>query len=71
MRCWDLSQEGKCVKVLSDHGHFITSLKWAPSVANGGDGLLGEKDGKEGMDRQIRCVVATGCVDMKVRIFLP
>ncbi|KAI9803529.1 MAG: protein with putative role during mitosis [Sarcosagium campestre] len=31
LRCWDLSQEGKCVKVLTDvHERFITCLRWAP-----------------------------------------
>ena len=34
MRCWDLSQEGKCVKVLSDsHDHFVTCIKWAPEIS--------------------------------------
>ncbi|EPE30582.1 WD40 repeat-like protein [Glarea lozoyensis ATCC 20868] len=33
IRCWDLSQEGKCVRILEDiHGHFVTSLRWAPSI---------------------------------------
>jgi platelet-activating factor acetylhydrolase IB subunit alpha len=32
--CWDLSQDGRCVKVLADaHGQFITCLRWAPGVA--------------------------------------
>jgi platelet-activating factor acetylhydrolase IB subunit alpha len=34
LRCWDLSQEGKCVKVLKDaHERFVTCLKWAPGIA--------------------------------------
>lgn len=33
IRCWDLSQEGKCVKTLRDaHESFITCLKWAPEI---------------------------------------
>lgn len=33
LRCWDLSQEGKCVKTLRDtHESFITCLKWAPGI---------------------------------------
>ncbi|ORY58541.1 WD domain-containing protein [Pseudomassariella vexata] len=80
LRCWDLSQEGKCVKTLSDvHGHFISCLRWAPGivrepVANGN----GESNGasKNGSSKaaatpevQIRCVIATGSVDLAVRIF--
>ena len=34
LRCWDLSQEGKCVRVLSDpHERFVTCLRWAPGIA--------------------------------------
>lgn len=34
LRCWDLSQQGKCVKTLRDaHESFITCLKWAPGMA--------------------------------------
>lgn len=33
LRCWDLSQEGKCVKTLRDtHEGFITCLKWVPGI---------------------------------------
>lgn len=33
LRCWDLSQQGKCVKTIRDaHASFITCLKWAPGV---------------------------------------
>lgn len=35
LRCWDLSQEGKCVKVLRDvHDRFVTCLRWAPAIVN-------------------------------------
>lgn len=77
LRCWDLSQEGKCVKVISDvHDHFVTCLRWAPGLVtesqNGGpsDGTKGATlDSKVGPEVQVRCVIATGCVDMKIRIF--
>jgi platelet-activating factor acetylhydrolase IB subunit alpha len=33
LRCWDLSQDGRCVKVLKDsHERFITCLKWVPGI---------------------------------------
>ncbi len=85
LRCWDLSQEGKCVKVLGDaHAHFVSCIRWAPSVvkeapaANGaGDGQNGDANGtpkksaaaKTGPETQMRCVIATGSVDLNVRIF--
>jgi platelet-activating factor acetylhydrolase IB subunit alpha len=80
LRCWDLSQEGRCVKIISDaHGHFVQCLRWAPSVvkdvpvANGADGQGGEANGTPKKaaagEAQIRCVIATGSVDLNVRIF--
>lgn len=79
IRVWDLSQEGKCVKTISDaHDSFITCLKWVPGIVKDrpADGA-GEKaaegtDAKSkasGDDVQIRCVVATGSVDQKLQIF--
>ncbi|KAJ2897270.1 putative nuclear distribution protein nudf [Zalerion maritima] len=97
LRCWDLSQDGRCVKVIGDpHERFITSLRWAPSivrnvehiesVAGGatperlrdreasnrktphGSSTNGTAGGKS-QDVRIRCVVATGGVDCKLRIF--
>lgn len=84
LRCWDLSQEGKCVKVLRDeHERFITCLRWAPGIVKdvpavyGGaaEGQNGESNGTPkgtGVgtpDVQIRCVIATGGVDRKLRVF--
>ncbi|KAL2157322.1 hypothetical protein VTH06DRAFT_6260 [Thermothelomyces fergusii] len=82
LRCWDLTQEGKCVKTISDaHGHFVQCIRWAPSVAkdvpvlNGGDGQGTETNGTARKAagaveaQQIRCVIATGSVDLNVRIF--
>ncbi|KAK0610093.1 WD40-repeat-containing domain protein [Bombardia bombarda] len=84
LRCWDLTQEGRCVKVIGDaHGHFVQCIRWAPSVvksvpvANGTDGQNGNQNGTPrknanaapGADAQIRCVIATGSVDLNVRIF--
>jgi platelet-activating factor acetylhydrolase IB subunit alpha len=37
LRCWDLSQDGKCVKVLSNqHEGSITCLRWAPGIVQEG-----------------------------------
>lgn len=53
MRCWDLEQGGRCVRVVDAHGHFVTCVAWAPNDANG----------------RVRCVVATGGVDGQVKIW--
>jgi platelet-activating factor acetylhydrolase IB subunit alpha len=79
LRCWDLGQDGKCVKVLADaHGQFITCLRWAPGIVKkaapeGGGGENGESARTSGRSMesevQIRCLVATGSVDKVVRVF--
>ncbi|KXX81945.1 Nuclear distribution protein nudF-1 [Madurella mycetomatis] len=85
LRCWDLSQDAKCVQVLSGvYEGFVSCVRWAPSVlkdgpANGaaltnGEQSTPKKTGDAGAasNLQIRCVVATGSVDGpegKVRIF--
>ncbi|KAJ0164570.1 Nuclear distribution protein nudF-2 [Colletotrichum tanaceti] len=79
LRCWDLEQEGKCVKVLEDaHSRFVSCLRWAPVIVRE---AATDSDGQKGMNTtpskaagkphaiQIRCVIATGSVDQKVRIF--
>lgn len=82
IRCWDLSQEGKCVKVLEGaHEHFISSLRWAPPIfkdaapvdgaatEQNGNGTNTTKKNAAPAEAQIRCVIATGSVDMNLRIF--
>ncbi|KFY40896.1 hypothetical protein V495_05191 [Pseudogymnoascus sp. VKM F-4514 (FW-929)] len=70
LRCWDLSQQGKCVKILRDaHEHFITCIRWAPGIVKG-EQATEEQNGAVGTPKkavapevQIRCVIATGGVD--------
>ncbi|KAL2133606.1 hypothetical protein VTI74DRAFT_2044 [Chaetomium olivicolor] len=74
LRCWDLSLDGKCVKVLADaHGQFITCLRWAPGAlkktGEGGAEGFGAGDKGNGGEVQIRCLLATGSVDKVLRIF--
>ena len=78
MRCWDLSQEGKCVKILGNaHERFITCLRWAPGMVKGvpadHDGTPEAQKSKRAeagiLDEHIRCVIATGGVDQILRIF--
>ncbi|KAI9792850.1 MAG: protein with putative role during mitosis [Piccolia ochrophora] len=82
IRCWDLAQEGKCVKTLDDvHGHFVSCIRWAPSVIKDTGPVNGEVNGMTsngtepksqeagGSKATIRCVLATGSVDLNVRVF--
>ncbi|KAF1953040.1 dynein regulator [Byssothecium circinans] len=80
LRCWDLSQGGRCVKVLrNERERFVTCLRWAPGIvkhvpaAYGGaaEGQNGESNGTRAgtSNVQIRCVIATGGVDRTLRIF--
>ena len=78
IRCWDLSQEGKCVKTISDvHEHFVSCIRWAPGINKGPaaapktvpNGDVGSTKEEPGGLETIRCVIATGCVDLNVRLF--
>jgi platelet-activating factor acetylhydrolase IB subunit alpha len=81
IRCWDLAQEGKCVRVVEAADHFVSCLRWAPSLykeaapdgggANGvvTNGVRPKSSGGEGVKEQIRCLVACGSVDLNVRVF--
>jgi platelet-activating factor acetylhydrolase IB subunit alpha len=78
LRCWDLTQEGKLVKTLNDaHGHFVSCIRWAPGVvrdepATNGDGpsaVNGVKKDASAANVSIKCVIATGSVDLNVRVF--
>ncbi|KAK0626290.1 nuclear distribution protein pac-1b [Immersiella caudata] len=72
MRCWDLSQEGKCVQVMMGvYEGFVSCVRWAPDVVKE-DSNGAEKKGPGTETTKIRCVVATGSVDGvegRVRIF--
>lgn len=77
IRCWDLSQECKCVKVVDEaHQHFISSIRWAADVpisaptngdTNGTTSTARKED--SGGGGKIRCVIATASVDLNVRVF--
>jgi len=77
MRCWDLSQEAKCVQTITGvYEGFVSCVRWGPNVASKmANDVDGETSGRKNdmfPSSQIRCVVATGSVDGtegKVRIF--
>lgn len=71
LRCWDLSQDGKCVLTVNGvHEAFVTCLRWAPNIVKDAPVLDGSTAAAtDSPNTQIRCVVATGGVDSKLRIF--
>lgn len=77
IRCWDLSQECKCVKTIEEsHDHFVTCMRWAPNapITNGTDAAAttngsATKSATDDAAKSIKCVIATGSVDLNVRIF--
>ena len=79
IRCWDLAQEGKCVRKVEAADHFVSCMRWAPSVfketpaeANATTTTNGATTNglkKETAEEQIRCMIACGSVDLNVRIF--
>lgn len=78
IRCWDLTQECKCIKTLDDsHDHFVSCLRWAPSMVKdvplvngeGANGALPNGVPSKEEKVQIRCVIASGSVDFMVRVF--
>ncbi|KAL3480884.1 nuclear distribution protein nudF [Aspergillus californicus] len=68
LKCWDLSQQGRCVKTIDAHDSFVTCLRWAPGIVKtvaGADDGAAENETKV----DIRCVLATGGWDHKLKIF--
>ncbi|KAI5309437.1 protein with putative role during mitosis [Ascosphaera atra] len=84
IRCWDLAQEGKCVRTVSEaHGHFVSCMRWAPNIfkdagltngeaAAAPNGMPLAKPGSKddpSANVTVRCVIATGGVDMNVKVW--
>ncbi|KAL2815838.1 nuclear distribution protein nudF [Aspergillus cavernicola] len=69
LRCWDLSQQGKCVKIIEAHDGFVTCLRWAPGIAKNGPGVNSPAAESQENNIEIRCVVATGGWDQRLNIF--
>lgn len=76
IRTWDLTS-GRCIKTLEAHDHFVTTMAWgrAPAAgggatSNGTNGVGGAKEGKGEDVAQFVNVVATGSVDLTVKVTL-
>lgn len=81
IRCWDLSQRGRCVKVIEAHNHFVSCIRWAPPSASVNDsapegGANARSASKPSSTtaadelRSMRCIIATGSVDLDVKIWI-
>ncbi|GBE81734.1 dynein regulator [Sparassis latifolia] len=75
IRVWELAT-GRCVKTVEAHGHFVTCLAWgrqapAQSSTNGTQVNGAAADGKAAEAEKFVNVVASGCVDQTIKIWLP
>lgn len=62
VRCWDLAEGGRLWKTLENvHDGFVSCVRWVPCVDDG--------DEVKGKGTGLRCVLATGSADSKVRVF--
>lgn len=73
MRAWEL-ESGRCIKVTEAHSHFVTCIAWGNAVvggASGTEGGTGEGSGRNTSQGRRVNVVATGGVDLLVKIWTP
>ena len=66
IRIWDIAT-GRCTKTLNAHDHFITCCAWGRQVLRSAGGTNGEVKEEE---RRVN-VLATGCADHTIRIWMP
>ncbi|KAJ5893948.1 nuclear migration protein nudF [Penicillium taxi] len=62
IRCWDLAQEGRLSKTIEVSGGFFSCIGWAPSTIH--------SDKEDPGEVELRCVVATGSADSRLRVFM-
>lgn len=53
IRCWDMTQRGRCVKVVADaHSHFVQCVRWAPGIEDSGTASNGSAPASIGSTQQ-------------------
>lgn len=76
LRFWDLNQKGQCMSVIRGvHEGFITCLRWIPAIKTvHGQNRDGARSAvalkSNNTNAHFRCVIATGSMDKKVKVFL-
>ncbi|KAI7207707.1 Nuclear distribution protein [Hortaea werneckii] len=83
IRCWDLAQEGKCVRVVEAAGHFVSSLRWGTSVfkdpavvaagqdggdGGGGGGGAGQVNGNSGAEKEEQIRCLVACGSVDLNV---
>lgn len=63
IRIWDLAQ-GRCIKTIEAHGHFVTCMAWGRALVGG----QAAADGKPATEARRINVLATGSVDQSVKV---
>ncbi|KAJ5714074.1 nuclear migration protein nudF [Penicillium malachiteum] len=78
LRCWDLAEGARLWKTMENvHGGFVSCIRWVPNAPGDVENpslstlcLETKRDpGSESGQSELRCVLATGSADRKVRIF--
>ncbi|KAF8891189.1 WD40-repeat-containing domain protein [Infundibulicybe gibba] len=74
IRVWELST-GRCMKTVDAHGHFVTTLAWGRQIAGANaDKVESKADADAGPSAEpekLVNVVASGSVDLTIKIWLP
>lgn len=71
LRCWDLSQDGKCVKTIRDaHEGFISCLSWPPEIVKNApqtDGSVSEGQNKGSNGKSKNDATGESITDVEIR----
>jgi platelet-activating factor acetylhydrolase IB subunit alpha len=74
IRVWDLSN-GRCVKTVDAHGHFVSTLAWGRQTTSGAGSenkVNGSVDANAKAEpEKLLNVVASGSYDQTVKIWVP
>lgn len=78
MKVWDLAS-GRASRTIEAHSHFITTIAWGRAKVEGGaaDTSVDGRNGHSGLTngsvdtRRTVNVVATGSVDLAVKVWMP
>jgi platelet-activating factor acetylhydrolase IB subunit alpha len=69
MKIWEL-KTGRCSKTVDAHDHFVTCVAWGRTTVKSGPTSNGVGDKVTTEERRVN-VLATGSVDMLVKIWSP
>ncbi|KTW28351.1 uncharacterized protein T551_02770 [Pneumocystis jirovecii RU7] len=71
IRCWDLSQSGKCTRIIKEaHSHFISCLRCTPNLLKYSTTNKSNKVSNKSSNSK-KIAIASGGVDLVIRIWMP